>query len=240
MEKPAARAVPHPAVRDAKAVLFDFDFTLADSSVGIIACVNYALTKIGLPESPREDILETVGLYIPEALVALVGEEYRPRGQEFFGYFTEKADEVMVEGTIIYPGAFKVIPALSELGYQVGIVSTKYRYRIESMMARDGLLDSVSLIIGGEDVARHKPDPEGLILAASRLGLGIGDCVYVGDSHVDAGAAQSAGTPFVGVLSGTTTAETFERYPSVAVLPGVEGLVRGNSDRMGFADNDGR
>ena len=225
MEPIAERATIHSAVRDAKAVLFDFDFTLADSSVGIIACVNYALTKIGLPESPHEDILKTVGLYIPEALVALAGEEYRPRGQEFFRYFTEKADEVMVEGTIIYPGAFKVIPAFSELGYQVGIVSTKYRYRIESMMDRDGLLDSVSLIIGGEDVTRHKPDPEGLVMAAGRLGLAIENCVYVGDSHVDAGAAQAAGMPFVGVLSGTTTAETFERYPSVAVLPGVDGLV---------------
>lgn len=225
MEPIAERAMIHPAVRDSKAVLFDFDFTLADSSVGIIACINYALTKIGLPESPREDILRTVGLYIPEALVALVGEEYRPRGREFFGYFTEKADEVMVEGAVLYPGAFEVIPTLDRLGYRVGIVSTKFRYRIESMMERDGLLDCLDVIIGGEDVARHKPDPEGLIMAAGRLGLGVEDCVYVGDSHVDAGAAQSAGMPFVGVLSGTTTAETFERYPSVAVLPGVEGLV---------------
>ena len=225
MEPIAERAMIHPAIRDAKAVLFDFDFTLADSSVGIIACINYALTKIGLPESPREDILRTVGLYIPEALVALAGEEYRPRGQEFFGYFTEKADEVMLEGTIIYPGAFRALPTLDRLGYRVGIVSTKYRYRIESMMERDGLLDSVSLIIGGEDVTRHKPDPEGLVMAAGRLGLAVEDCVYVGDSHVDAGAARAAGMRFVGVLSGTTTAETFERYPSVAVLPGVDGLV---------------
>ena len=38
----------HPAVADAEAVLFDFDFTLADSSAGIITCINYALSK---PES---------------------------------------------------------------------------------------------------------------------------------------------------------------------------------------------
>ena len=225
MEKPPERAEIHPAIRDAQAVLFDFDFTLADSSVGIIACVNYALTKIGLPESPPDEILETVGLYIPEALVALAGEEYRPRGQEFFNHFTDKADEVMIEGTYLYPAAAKVIPPLNRLGYLVGIVSTKYRYRIESMMERDGLLDHLSVIIGGEDVTRHKPDPEGLIMAAEKLGVGIERCVYVGDSHVDAGAARSAGMPFVAVLSGTTSRETFEGYPNRAVLPGVEGLV---------------
>ena len=207
-------------------MLFDFDFTLADSSVGIIACINYGLSELGLPEAPPEKIMKTIGLYIPEALVALVGEEYRPRGQEFFGYFTQKADEVMSEGTHLYPGTIGLIPALDRLGYVVGVVSTKNRYRIESMMDGFGLLGHLSVIVGGEDVTRHKPDPEGLSLAASKLGVGIEECVYVGDSHVDAGAAQSAGMPFVAVLSGTTTAEKFSRYPNVAVLPGIEGLTR--------------
>ena len=215
----------HTSLLDAKAVLFDFDFTLADSSVGIIACINYGLTRLGLPEAQPDEIMATVGLYIPEALIALVGEEHRPRGQEFFGYFTEKADEVMADGTDIYPAAGRVIPMLAGLGYRVGIVSTKYRYRIEAMMEDSGLLDCLDVIIGGEDVTRHKPAPDGLIKAAERLDHGVEDCVYVGDSHVDAGAAQSAGMSFVAVLSGTTTAEVFYDYPNVAILPGIEDLV---------------
>ena len=216
----------HTSLLDAKAVLFDFDFTLADSSVGIITCINYGLTQLGLPEAPDDEIMKTIGLYIPEALVALVGEEYRPKGQEFFGYFTEKADEVMADGTNIFPAAGQVIPALAGLGYRVGIVSTKFRYRIEAMMEDAGLLDCVDVIIGGEDVTSHKPAPDGLIKAAKRLALAVEDCVYVGDSHVDAGAAQSAGMPFVAVLSGTTAAEVFYDYPNVAILPGIDGLVR--------------
>ena len=216
----------HTSLLDAKAVLFDFDFTLADSSVGIITCINYGLTQLGLPEASDESIMKTIGLYIPEALVALAGEEYRPKGQEFFDYFTQKADEVMADGTDIYPAAGKVIPLLDRLGYRVGIVSTKFRYRIEAMMEDVGLLDCLDVIIGGEDVTRHKPAPDGLIKAAERLDLAVEDCVYVGDSHVDAGAARSGGMPFVAVLSGTTPVETFGRYPSVAVLPGIENLMR--------------
>lgn len=226
MEPIPERATIHPAIRDARAVLFDFDFTLADSSVGIIACINYGLTKLGLPKAPDDKIMKTIGLYIPEALVALAGEEYRPKGQEFFGYFTEKADEVMADGTDIFPATGRVIPALAGLGYRVGIVSTKFRYRIEAMMEDAGLLDYLDVIIGGEDVTHHKPAPDCLIKAAERLDLGIEDCVYVGDSDVDAGAAQSAGMRFVAVLSGTTSEGTFERYPSAAVLPGIDGLVR--------------
>ena len=226
MEPTPERPSIHSAIRDARAVLFDFDFTLADSSVGIIACINYGLAKLGLPEAPDDKIMKTIGLYIPEALVALAGEEYRPKGQEFFGYFTDKADEVMADGTDIYPAAGRVIPNLAGLGYRVGIVSTKFRYRIEAMMEDARLLDCLDVIIGGEDVTHHKPAPDGLIKAAERLGLDAADCVYVGDSHVDAGAAQSAGMRFVAVLSGTTSEKTFERYPGVAVLPGIDGLVR--------------
>ncbi len=212
------------AIRDAKAVLFDFDFTLADSSVGIVACVNYAMEKIGLSAAPPEDILATVGLHIPEALVELRGEEYRPKGQEFFRYFTEKADEVMSDGTRLYPSAHRVITHLDSLGYRVGIVSTKYRYRIESIMERDGLQKNLALIVGYEDIEKPKPAPDGLIKAANRLNMAIEDCVYIGDSHVDAGAAQAAGMPFVAVLSGTTTLDVFSNYPNAAILPSIESL----------------
>ncbi|MXX53459.1 MAG: HAD hydrolase-like protein, partial [Dehalococcoidia bacterium] len=55
----------HTSLLGAKAVLFDFDFTLADSSAGIIACINHGLRKLGLPEAPDEEIMKTIGLYIP-------------------------------------------------------------------------------------------------------------------------------------------------------------------------------
>ena len=214
----------HPAIADAKAVLFDFDFTLADSSVGIIACMNYALDKIGLPHRPDADILATVGLYIPDALVEMEGEKYRPRGMEFMSYFTEKADEVMMDGTYLYDGSAHTLRTLQSSGLVIGVVSTKYRYRIEAILDREGLLDRVSSIVGGEDVERHKPHPEGLITMASRLNLAIPDCVYVGDSEVDARAAQSADMPFIGVSSGTTTADALGKYPSRAILDGVNQL----------------
>ena len=216
----------HQAVVDAEAVLFDFDFTLADSSAGIITCINYGLTEMGLGESPTEDILKTIGLYIPEALVALKGEQHRPLGQEFMKHFTHKADEVMVEGTYFLPGAMNVLKTLHGLGYRLGIVSTKFRFRIETVLKRDGLLDTIEVIIGGEDVTNHKPHPEALFKATDRLALPVERCVYVGDSEVDASAARSAGVPFMPVRTGTTPLETFDAYPRVALLESVADLVR--------------
>ena len=216
----------HPAVADAEAVLFDFDFTLADSSAGIITCMNYALSEMGLGEASTDDIIKTVGLYIPDALVVLKGEQHRHLGDEFMRLFTHKADDVMVDGTFFLPGAEYVLRTLNELGYRLAIVSTKYRFRIETVLERDGLRDTVEVIIGGEDVTDHKPHPEGLLKAAGRLGLPVESCIYFGDNEVDARAAQSARMPFIAVRTGTTPVGTFDSYPNAVILDSVAHVVR--------------
>ncbi len=210
---------------DTSAVIFDFDFTLADSSVGIIACIRYALDRMELPPQSDARILDTVGLYLPEALVALFGEQYRPRGMEFMDLFTEKADEVMSDGTFLYPYAPRALNAIRKYGHKLGIVSTKYRYRIEAILERDGLASCIDVIIGGEDVTKHKPSPEGLLIAAERLGVAIDECLYIGDSEVDAKASASADMRFVAVTTGTTPAATFEKYPRIAVISDLSNLV---------------
>ena len=208
----------HPAFRNAQAALFDFDYTLADSSEGIFTSFNYALSQMGLDEVSREEIAPTIGLYLPDALAALKGEENRPRGAEFLSHFTDKADEVMEDATFFLPGATRVLKTLSERGLTIGIVSTKYRYRIRSILRRDGLDAAVQVVIGGEDVERHKPAPEGLLKASARLEVPLRDCIYVGDNEVDALAARDAPMPFVAVLTGSAPRALFEAYPHRAIL----------------------
>ena len=205
--------------------MFDFDFTLADSSGAVAICVNHALSRLGLPEAPGDAIARTIGLDLTTVLAIVAGEEHRPRGDEFFEHFKWKADEVMVDGTFFLPGADRVLETLHAAGYPLGIVSTKGRCRIEAALDRDGLRGTVDVIVGADDVIRYKPDPEGLNKAAGLLGIPTGQCVYVGDSEVDAGAAQAAGIPFIAVLSGTTPAGTFGRFRCRAVLAGVGDLV---------------
>ena len=215
----------HPAFQTPKAALFDFDYTLADSSAGIFESFNYALSQMGLDEATHEEIQPTIGLYLPEALVAIRGEETRPRGEEFLAHFTDKADEVMADGTFFLPGAARVLETLHRRGATIGIVSTKYRYRIRSILERDGLNHMVETVIGGEDVERHKPDPEGLHKAASQLGVPLSDCIYVGDNEVDALAARDAPAPFAAVLTGSSPRALFQTYPHRAILDSVADIV---------------
>ncbi len=221
------RPAIHPAVAHARAVLFDFDFTLADSSGAVVVCMNHALSCLGLPPAPENAIRRTIGLDLVTALGSLAGEEWKPRGREFLGHFTSKADEVMVAGTVFLPGARRVLRRLHGAGYRLGVVSTKYRHRVEEALERDGLQAFVEVVVGSDDVPRPKPAPDGLIKAAGALGIATADCVFVGDSEVDAKAARDADMCFVAVLTGTTPAEKFAGYAPRAVFAAVGEIVPG-------------
>ena len=55
----------------------------------------------------------------------------------------------MVDLTTIFPDAPRAVHELRKAGMKTGIVSTKYRYRIEAILARDGLTDGFDVIVGG-------------------------------------------------------------------------------------------
>jgi phosphoglycolate phosphatase len=107
----------------------------------------------------------------------------------------------------------------------IGIVSTKFRRRIEEILGREDLLEPFDVIVGGEDVSRHKPDPEGLLAAIERLGGSPSGSLYVGDSVTDAETARRAGVPFAAVLNGVTPREAFKDYPVYKILDNLGELI---------------
>ncbi|MDE7208208.1 MAG: HAD-IA family hydrolase [Lachnospiraceae bacterium] len=200
-----------------KAVIFDFDYTLGDSTNGIVLCVNYALEQLGFGIKGSEEIRKTVGLSLKDTYRALTMRHNAEEAAQFSAYFKEKADFVMVENTVLYHGVEDLLQTLRQEGYQIGIVTTKFRYRIVQILEKFQAIDSVDLIVGAENVNVEKPNPEGLLWAIDRLGLTKQEVLYVGDSLVDAKTADNAQANFAGVLTGTTTAEDFEQYPSVFI-----------------------
>jgi phosphoglycolate phosphatase len=165
-----------------------------------------------LPAASEHAICRTIGLSLPEALVRLAGEQHRGRTEEFRAHFRWRSDQVMVDWTELYPHVPDAVRALRNRGLRLGIVSTKYRHRIESVLCRENLRDVFDVIVGGEDVTAFKPDPEGLRLALEKLRVDCERTAYVGDSITDADTARRAGLPFIAVLSGVTEACEFEAF----------------------------
>jgi phosphoglycolate phosphatase len=204
------------------ALIFDFDYTLADSSRGVESCINYALQKLGSPPVSYETACQTIGFSLEETYAQLTGNP-ASQGSEFRRLFIERAEDVMVQGTFMLDGIPEAIETLRE-GFTLGIVSTKFRRRIEAILDREGMRDPFAVIVGAEDVTRHKPNPESLLLALDQLDISPLEAVYIGDSLVDATAAQSAGVRFIAVLSGVTEKEAFQGFDVLQILEGVKDL----------------
>jgi phosphoglycolate phosphatase len=208
-----------------RAVIFDFDLTLADSRAAVTECVNHALRRLGLDEAAPEAIHRTIGLPLTLTFERLTGRGDEAGTDAFRRLFAARADEDMVVRTRLYPEVRDVLPRLRAGGVRAAVVSTKFRYRIEAALARDELLHHFDAIVGGEDVTRHKPDPEGLHAALSKLGESREHALYVGDHPVDAEAAQRAGLRFIASLTGASAREEFAAHPverhlvSLAELP---------------------
>ena len=210
-------------------ISFDFDYTLADSSGGTIACANYALEALRMPTADPEAIRKTIGLSLEKTFKVLSGNAQSDAAAEFKRQFLIRAEQVMLEHIRFYDDSQLVLESLKRDGHYVSIVSTKIKKRIEEALQRDEFSEFVDDIIGGDCVQNNKPDPEGLLMAIQTSGLPSQQTLYVGDSVADGECAHNAGVDFIGLLSGTTSANELNRWNPRAVLDGVGELANLNA-----------
>ncbi|MBI4311329.1 MAG: HAD-IA family hydrolase [Chloroflexi bacterium] len=221
---PSRRGNARIGVTPLRAVVFDFDLTLADTRQGIVQCVNYALEGIGLPEVSYETVAATIGDGHRDRFLLLAGAQHAARFDEYAALYQQRSHQVMEALTFFYPPAPAVVRALKQRGLKLAIVSSAFHLRIEQTLGKTGLRDCFDVIVGYDDVPAYKPDPYGLLEALQRLGCAPAESLYVGDHTIDAETAQRAGVPFAAVLTGMTPREAFVPYPSVAILQDLEGL----------------
>ena len=178
-----------------KAYLFDFDYTLADSSRGIVMCFRNVLAMHRHDGISDEAIKRTIGKTLEESFSILTGIDDKETLSAYRKEYVSQADKLMTVNTVLFPETLYVLSQLKERKAKIGIISTKYT------------------------------SPEGLMFAIKYLGLDRNDVLYCGDSTVDAETALNAGVDFAGVLHGMTTFEELEAYPHVGIMTSLDGLL---------------
>lgn len=205
-------------------IIFDFDYTLADATNGIVSSFNHAFCRLDIVECDSESIKKTVGLPLNEAFVQLTKNNNEVLINRFKDLFREKADEVMSKNTVLFDDTVSTLQRLKQNGFNTGIVTTKYHYRIVETLNMHGISDLVDVIVGGEDVKTPKPSPEGLLLAIDSLNAQINNVLYIGDSLIDAKTALAANVDFAAVTTGTTNENEFLQYPCIKILKNLSEL----------------
>ena len=184
------------------AILFDMDNTLLDSTICNEGIMGRWAEKYGLDRDLVIHISHgrRTTDSIREAAPHLDAQE---EAKEI------DAEELVTrEGIVEVPGARRLLHGLKP--HQWAIVTSASRALANLRMECAGL-PIPEVLITGDDVSNGKPDPEGFLKAASRLGVPPGRCVVVEDSPAGILAGQRAGMKVVGV----TTTFAAEKLPGI-------------------------
>lgn len=90
------------------------------------------------------------------------------------------------------PGALELLGGFQAAGIPCALVSASYHEVLSAVLDRlpEG---TFTVVVGGDDVTRSKPDPEPYQMAAKRLGVAPADCVVLEDSHPGTESGNASG-----------------------------------------------
>ena len=175
-----------------RAVLFDFDGTLADTAPDLAGAVNRMRDKRGLaPLDPQ-----TVRPYASMGARGLlrIGFGMAPEHPDYIAMrdeFLARYGEAICAETRLFPGIDEVLAELERRAIAWGIVTNKAARFTERIVPQLGV--TPACLVCGDSTPHLKPHPASLLLAAEQLRLAPRECLYVGDDLRDVQAARAAG-----------------------------------------------
>ena len=183
------------------AIIFDFDDTLVNSYSARLDALQRVFTAAGIHNPTAEEFIRDMGgRQLQDALRPLENQEGLQPLALFQGYrhtyWTKKAGLIS-----LFPGVRQALEELRSRGLKLGILTQKgWIFEVEGRrvgasqeLIEVGAGGFFSVGVGFESVTNHKPHPEGVLLALEGLGAEPGQCVVVGDTPADMGAARAAG-----------------------------------------------
>ena len=176
-----------------RAVLFDWDGTLADTAEASFRCYVRMFAELGIPFD-RETYARTYSpnWYLTFRALGLPEEQWSTADTRWLAHFATEQVELI-------DGAREVLETLTARGLATGIVTSGGRERVSRELEAHGLTAHLHECVYGCDVKEKKPHPEGLLLCLERLRIPAEDAVYVGDSPEDIAMARAAGVRSIAI-----------------------------------------
>ncbi len=220
-----ARTFVHPAILGAtyaqamKAVLFDWDGTLIDTTEHVYEANVEVMKSFGLPPLTRERYGAAFSPNWRRMYAALGVPEHLVEGAADVWHGAYKG-----HGAELLPGAYPALERLVAAGIPLGIVTAGDRKVVSGQLRRTGVADLIGSAVYGDDSVEQKPDPAPLRRGLAALGHATtpAETAYLGDTLDDVRMARAAGVHAVGIHSpffhpdDFYEADAHEHAPSVA------------------------
>lgn len=191
-----------------RAVLFDFDGTLADTAPDLGGALNRMLTDRGRPAVPLEKLRPHAssgarGLLFVGFGVKPGDDGFESMREEFLANYST----AICVHTRLFPGVEELLDSLESKPLVWGIVTNKAVRLTTPLVDKLGLANRAKCVVGGDSTPHLKPHPASLLHAAGKIGVKPSDCCYLGDDLRDIQAAKAAGMFSIAVEYGYSGTE---------------------------------
>jgi HAD superfamily hydrolase (TIGR01549 family) len=202
-----------------RAILFDWDGTLADTAEASYRCYVRMFAEFGI----LFDRAEFERTYSPDwyhtfRCVGLPEGQWAAADAKWLAYFAQE----MIE---LAPDVHRVLDLLDSHGLRKAIVTSGSRDRVHRELTAHRIIHRFDHVVCGNDVAERKPHPAALQLCLERLGIAAQEAAYVGDSPEDVLMARAANVFAVAVRGAYPNGEALVRSEPDLLAPSLADAV---------------
>lgn len=197
-----------------KLVIIGFDGTIADTAPGILYCMNTTALSMGYTPVAHDALYGVIGVSLEQGFMHLYGmkeDEIDYAMNQFSRLYSIKGEEMI----LIYEGIDDSLKKLKESGCLLAIVTHKNEKFINNMLGVYNHIGDLFDTVCATNVEREMTKTDMLREVCATLAVAPEEAIFIGDSYVDAVAAQEAGIDFAAALYGWgfRSKEDAEQYP---------------------------
>lgn len=196
-----------------KACIFDLDGTLTNTLESMTYSVNLTLEEMGLSKITKDQCRLFVGngaRVLMEKSLKAAGDTDASRIEEGMEIYGRIFDQNCTYHVTPYEGIPEMLKALKDKGIQLAVLSNKpdrQTVKVVKAIFGEELFDYAQ---GQKEGIRRKPEPDGVWYLMEQMHVSKEECLYIGDSEVDAVTGRNAGLKTIGVLWGFRDRKTLE------------------------------
>ena len=196
-----------------KACIFDLDGTLTNTLESMTYSVNLTLEEMGLSKITKDQCRLFVGngaRVLMEKSLKAAGDTDASRIEEGMEIYGRIFDQNCTYHVTPYEGIPEMLKALKDKGIQLAVLSNKpdrQTVKVVKAIFGEELFDYAQ---GQKEGIRRKPEPDGVWYLMEQMHVSKEECLYIGDSEVDAATGRNAGLKSIGVLWGFRDRKTLE------------------------------
>lgn len=180
-----------------KGIIFDIDGTLTSTNELIFATFNHIAQKYEGRNYSDEEIIAMFGP--PEDVILrekFNGDKFKEVYDDYYRFYRDNHPRM----ADLYPGIVDILKDLKAKNILTSIFTGKGKKTTEITLDILGVKQYFDLIVTGDDVANHKPSPEGILKFLDTFNLTRNEVLMVGDSIADIIASKEAGIDIASVV----------------------------------------